>query len=76
MAQTFLNPDLTYDRRALMRSAWAQARVDLDFSTRFGAASTLRSCFANALRSKWDIAKGIRSTRLWRIEQAVRPSAG
>lgn len=69
MATTFLHPDLTYDRSALMRSARAQARVDLDFNTKFGAASTLRSCFANALRSKWDVARGIRATRRWRLEQ-------
>ena len=71
MAATFLNLDLSFDRAAIMRSAWAQARVDLARNTRAGIPCTLRSCFADALRSKWDIARGVRATRLWRIERAA-----
>ena len=66
-----LHPDLTYDRATILRSAWAQARVDLVRLTRAGLPCTLRSCFATALRAKWDIARGIRATRLWRVEQAA-----
>ena len=69
-----LHPDLTFDRSAILRSAWAQARVDLAICTRAGVPTTLRQAFASALRSTWDVAKGIRSTRLWRLEQAAEAS--
>ena len=59
-----------------MRAAWSQARADLARHERcrklvsFDIGTlTLRQAFAAALRRQWNIAKGVRATRLWQIER-------
>lgn len=78
MLHHHLNPDLTYNRSAIMRSAWATARRTLATATRYGDKTTLRAEFRDALSRAWDSVKASRAARLWAIEQdalRLRPTA-
>lgn len=74
----YLNPDLTYNRGAMMRSAWATARAMFAKASapgRFAYATTLRAEFKEALRRLWDQAKCLRGIALWRRETEAQAQA-
>jgi hypothetical protein len=63
----FLTPSNSYDRAAILRSAWLNAR---DAAIRFAhLGATLRGEFKDALKRAWSLAKGERAYTLWCIEQ-------
>lgn len=70
----YLNPDLTYNRAAIMRAAWAKAhhwvKVDATSSGPFKACiTTARSHLSLALRDVWDLALNERGTAVWKAER-------
>lgn len=66
----YLNLDLTFNRAALMRAAWAKARFA---AAKYG--TTLREELSDALRRLWDQAKAYRSIALWRAQVAAQAEA-
>lgn len=58
----------TYDRSAILARAWTYARNALAREVAARIPSTLRDCFAYALRRVWDEAKAARGTLVWQRE--------
>ena len=56
----FLNPDHTFNRAAILRTAWNRARHEVEVCTRLGIATTLRAAFAHELRQAWADARAER----------------
>ncbi len=76
LSSTLLTPSHTFDRAAIMRTAWTCARhsvVRNDAARRdkWWTPLSLREAFASALRRSWDLARGHRACEMHRIAQAA-----
>ena len=76
MSSSLLAPDHSFDRGAIMRTAWASARHavvrnEAARRDRWWAPLSLREAFADALRRQWDLARGHRACELHRLAQAA-----
>ena len=76
LSSSLLTPDHTFDRGAIMRTAWtcahhAVTRNDAARRDRWWSPLGLREAFRDALRRQWDLARGHRACELHRLAQAA-----
>ena len=75
-ARPLLSPATPFDRAAIMKSAWINARGHVARNEaaprdKWWMPLSLCEAFASALRRQWDLARGHRACELHRIAQAA-----